>query len=297
MDNTKKRAVALGFFDGLHAGHLAVLKPALAQKEKGLVPAVLLFDEHPLTVLKGEKIARLMSSEKREKMLTEMGFEIIKYSFSAIKDMSAQDFVKKVLKEQLKAGFVSCGFNYRFAKNGTGTTATLESLCGKEGIEACVCPRITVNGETVCSTAIRKAATTGDMKTVLAMLGRPLEFCTTVFSGDHRGRLLGAPTINQYLPENFIEPRFGVYASTVELDGKTYMGVTNIGNRPTFDGVSVRSETFILDFEGDLYGRLIDVKLYAFIREEMKFSGFDELKERIAVDASEARKILTEMKI
>lgn len=295
MNDSKKRAVALGFFDGLHTAHLAVLNKALEQKKNGLVPSILIFDRHPLEVLTGREVKRLMTAEKRDEMLIRLGFEIIRCRFEDVMDMPPARFAEEILVGKLNAGFVCCGYNYRFGKNGRGDSELLCKLCAAKGIDTGVCSEVTVNGKTVCSTAIREAATQGDMETVRLMLGRPLEFCTSVFSGDKRGRLLGAPTANQYLPENFVIPRFGVYASVVELDGKEYPAVTNIGNRPTFDGVSLRSETYIIGFHGDLYGRFIDVKLYSFIRSEMKFSSFDALKEQIAKDAAEAERLIAEL--
>lgn len=292
MNEIKKRAVALGFFDGLHTAHMAVLNKALAQKENGLVPSILLFDKHPALVLTGKEVKKLMTPEKRDEMLYDLGFEIVRCRFEDIMDMTPERFADEILVQSLNAGYVCCGYNYRFGKNGAGSSELLRSLCEARGIMTGVCERIMVNGKTVCSTAIREAATQGDMDTVRQMLGRPLEFCTSVFSGDKRGRLLGAPTANQYLPENFVIPKFGVYASVVELDGKVYPAVTNIGNRPTFDGVSLRSETYIIGFSGDLYGRFIDVKLYSFIRGEMKFESFDALKKQIVLDAAEAKRII-----
>lgn len=293
MKNTKRRAVALGFFDGLHTAHMAVLNKALEQKENGLVPSILIFDRHPAEVITGRKVKRLMTAEKRDEMLLSMGFEIIRCKFEDIKDMTPARFVEQVLVKELNVGFACCGYNYRFGKNGAGSGETLVELCAEKNIKTYICSEIKVNGRTVCSTAVREAATRGDMETVRLMLGRPLEFCTSVFSGDKRGRLLGAPTANQYLPENFVIPKFGVYASVVELDGTKYPAVTNIGNRPTFDGVSLRSETYIIGFSGDLYGRFIDVKLYAFIRSEMKFDSFDALKKQIALDAADAKRIIS----
>lgn len=292
MNDIKKRAVALGFFDGLHTAHMAVLSRALEQKKNGLVPSILIFDRHPAEVIYGVEVKRLMTPERRDEILTGLGFEIIRCRFADIKELTPEEFVSRIIVNELNAGYVCCGYNYRFGKNGAGGCETLVKLCESAGITVGVCERITVNGKSVCSTAIREAATDGDMETVRLMLGRPLEFCTSVFSGDKRGRLLGAPTANQFLPENFIIPKFGVYASVVELEGIAYPAVTNIGNRPTFDGASLRSETFIIGFSGDLYGRSIDVKLYAFIRNEMKFDSFEALKKQIALDAAEAKRII-----
>ena len=122
------------------------------------------------------------------------------------------------------------------------------------------------------------------METANEMLGFPFTFSSEIFTGDRRGRLLGAPTVNQYIPAGLIVPRFGVYASRVYAEGREYVGVTNIGSRPTFDGESVRSETYILDFSGDLYGKNVRIELYEFIRDEKKFPDGDSLKAQIALD-------------
>lgn len=285
----KKRAVALGYFDGLHIAHKRVLDAALAQKDKGLTPAVILFDEPPVKVLKGINVPRLMTDEDRDASLQEMGFELIKIPFHTIKDESPEDFVKNILIKELNAAFVSCGYNYRFGKNGEGNAESLLAFGQKEKLAVHISEELCLYGESVSSTRIRKAVEDGEMELAVELLGHPLYFTAPVFSGDHRGRRLGSPTINQYLPENFVVPKFGVYASLVEVAGKTYLGVTNVGNRPTFDGQSVRSETYILDFEGNLYGENIKVGLLKFQRPEKKFDSFDALKKQIANDAMESR--------
>ena len=116
------------------------------------------------------------------------------------------------------------------------------------------------------------------------MLGFPFSFTSEIFTGDRRGRLLGTPTVNQFIPRDITVPRFGVYASRVHFEEKSYIGVTNIGARPTFDGKSVRSETYILGFSGDLYGKSVEIELYKFIRDEKKFPDADALKKQISLD-------------
>ncbi len=292
-DNSVKTeySVALGFFDGLHSAHKAVLEGALTNALRlGLTPAVLLFDEHPRTVLTGDAVPSLLTESERDERLRKMGFTLLFVSFKEIMNMLPEEFVDKILCERFRAGALSCGYNYNFGRNASGNTGILGELCKERGIALTVCPEITLNGKTVSSTEIRKALENGDTERANGMLGYPFGFTARVFTGDRRGRLLGSPTINQYIPGELITPKFGVYASRVYFDGREYTGVTNIGARPTFGEGSVRSETFIVDFSGDLYGRDVRVEIYSFIRGEKKFPDADALKAQIAADVESAKR-------
>ena len=291
FDNTTKTAVALGFFDGLHLAHKSVLESAAAQKCNGLTPCVLLFDDHPLHVLKGTDVPKLLQNEKRDAILREMGLAAVSCSFARIKDMSPGAFAEQILAGELNAGFVSCGYNYRFGKDGAGDAATLQKLCAEYGIAVSVCPELDVDGEPVSSTAIRRFIESGEADKAADMLGRYFSFESPVIEGDKRGRLLGTPTVNQLLPEHLVTPRFGVYLSRVTFDGQTYTGVTNIGARPTFQAGDPRSETYILDFSGDLYGRTVETALVKYIRPVMAFDSADALKAQIAEDIAAARSL------
>lgn len=270
-------SVALGFFDGLHHGHLRVLESALDNCKVGMKPVVLLFDEHPATVLSGIRVPELITPEDRDAILGKMGFTIVVKSFREICTMSPREFFDKILIDELGAAAVSCGFNYSFGAGGAGNAALLGQFCEEDGVFLSVSEEVTVEGEAVSSTLIRKLIAEGEIEKANRLLGRNYSFATEVFSGDHRGRKLGSPTINQYLPEGLVIPKFGVYAANVFVGEKKYCGVANIGNRPTFDGSSVRSETFILDFEGDLYGKKPRIELLEFVRPEKKFSSVEEL--------------------
>lgn len=285
MVENKKTAVALGFFDGVHLGHVSVLKSVISKKDEGLIPVVLLFDRHPVTVLTGKKIEYLCTENERDRIFEEMGLQTEIISFESIMNLSPEQFVRDILIDKLNCGFVACGYNYTFGAGRTGNPQILTKLCDENGIGISVSPQITVDGNSVSSSAIRQAVTDGNIVLANRMLGRNFAFTSEVFSGDHRGRLLGSPTINQYLPEGLVVPAFGVYAAYVYLDGERKTGVANIGNRPTFDGVSVRSETFILDFDGDLYGQNIKTELLEFIRPEKKFSSVEELVAEIHSNA------------
>ena len=292
-DNSVKTeySVALGFFDGLHSAHKAVLEGALTNALRlGLTPAVLLFDEHPRTVLTGDAVPSLLTKSERDERLRKMGFTLLFVSFKEIMNMLPEEFVDKILCERFRAGALSCGYNYNFGKSASGNTEILGKLCKERGIVLSVCPEFTLNGQTVSSTEIRKALENGDTERANGMLGYAFGFTAPVFTGDRRGRLLGSPTINQYIPGELITPKFGVYASRVYFDGREYTGVTNIGARPTFGEGSVRSETFIVDFSGDLYGRDVRVEIYSFIRGERKFPDADALKAQIEEDVMSAKK-------
>ncbi len=284
-------AVALGFFDGLHLAHRQVLETAAAQREKGLTPCVLLFDDHPQHVLNGKTVPKLLQNEKRDELLAEMGLTEVGCSFERIRNLTPQAFVTQILAGELRAAFVCCGYNYRFGKNGAGDAAALKNLCAACGIEVFVCPEMDFEGEPVSSTAIRRLIEHGEAEKAAKLLGRPFSFSAEVIAGDRRGRLLGTPTVNQLLPPDLATPKYGVYVSVVRFNGKDYTGVTNIGARPTFHAPEVRSETYILDFDGDLYGKTVETALLKYLRPVMTFDGADALKAQIAQDVAAARRL------
>lgn len=293
-NNRKKYAIALGYFDGLHSAHMAVINEAVKCSRDGFVPAVLLFDVHPRNAVSRDKVSFLLQREKRDEMLEKSGVQPLYISFSDIRHMSPEEFVSEILVKKFNAGALCCGFNYRFGKNAAGDAGVLKDLSQAYNIKLTVCPPFTMDGEEVSSTKIRKAVADGDIESANKMLGHPFMYSSEIFTGDRRGRLLGAPTINQFLPDGLTVPLFGVYASKVYFDGYEYEGVTNIGSRPTFDGDSVRSETYILGFSGDLYGKNVEIHLYKFIRGERKFPDGDSLKAQIAEDVKVAEKYFFE---
>ena len=289
-------SVALGNFDGVHKGHLAVINNAVKiAEEKGCVPCALLFNRHPMADLKGSAPPSLMTRDMQDRALKKAGIEkIFRLDFSDIRHMPPEDFVKEILFSALGAKGIACGYNYRFGENAAGTTETLSRLCEESGTELRIAPKVEVDGIPVSSTAIRSALEKGDVNLANRLLGRLFSYDFTVISGDRRGRLLGAPTINQHFPEGFVTPRFGVYAAAAFVDGALHPAVTNFGIRPTIGTNSLRSETCILNFSGDLYGCNVPVGLIAFLRDEIKFSDLDHLGRQIASDGEKARKIFEE---
>lgn len=279
-----KTSVALGYFDGLHKGHMKILHSALSSSGDGVEPLVLLFDCHPQTVIGKTAPSSIMTKDDRDSLLSEMGFHILTIPFTDIREMSAKEFVEEILFRKLNAKTVCCGFNYRFGKNASGDSKTLSELCKNYGIETIVESEQTVDGETVSSTKIRSLIEDGNITLVNKLLGRPFGYTLEVIHGNKNGRLLGFPTANQAFPENFTVPKYGVYASKTTVDGKIYRSITNIGIRPTLSDDTLLSETHIIGFDRDLYGEKIKVELLKFIRSERKFNSLEEVFTQVRED-------------
>lgn len=282
-------AVALGNFDGLHIGHLAVINRTAEEAGKEFTAAVMLFDEHSMKAVTGEAPPKLITDSERAELFKKKGIEAFTVSFSEIRDFSPEEFVEEILIKKLNAKVVVCGFNYRFGKKAKGDAKLLEDLCIEKEIKCVIIDEVEADGMAVSSTAIRKAVECGDIEKANSMLGRYFGYCTEVIDGDKRGRTWGFPTINQKLPEGLVVPCFGVYESVVTVDSKICKGVTNIGSRPTVGTEKILSETHIIDFNGDLYGKSVDIRLVRFIRKEQKFSSFQELIEQIKSDVSSVK--------
>lgn len=284
-----RTAVALGNFDGMHVGHMAVLRAAKGFESKGLTPLALLFDEHSLKAITGTAPPMLMTADERNRIIAENDLKIKTIVFNEIKDLSPQDFVEKILVGRFGARAVCCGYNYRFGKNASGNAQTMKEICDRLGLECRIAGEVDVDSRAASSTEIRKFIESGEIEKANKMLGHPFGFCTRVIDGDKRGRTLGFPTINQELPDGLVLPKFGVYQADVTVDGKHYKGVANIGRRPTVGSEKVLSETYIIDFHKNIYGEYVDIRPVRFIRPERKFSSFDELAKQIKSDAKEVR--------
>ncbi len=281
MSETNKNiAVCLGSFDGLHLGHKAVISNV-----KNYTPLLLAFEPHPVEYFTNKKPPVILQEELKKEMLGDMGAEIVKLNFKEICSMSAEEFFEKIIVGAYNPKAVSCGYNYRFGKNATGDTNTLKSLCDNHNIPLYVAEKTCYKNDAVSSTRIRKAISEGDIVSANKMLGYDFTFRTEVVYGNQNGsKILGFPTANQNLPKNFVIPEFGAYKSEALIDNRWLPSVTNIGIRPTVGGDKLFSETHIIDFDGNLYGKNLQVKLTDFIRPERKFNSFEELKEQIKED-------------
>lgn len=277
-------AVALGLFDGVHLGHRAVINQAVSQREKGFVPTVFSFETDSVTTKgHGGNIEMLLTEKDKHRHFESLGAEyVFSPKFSNYKDMSDEEFVKKVLKDKLNAGFAVCGEDFRFGKNAEGDAGRLKELGIKYGIRVCVVNELSVAGKAVSSTEIRKYIKNGEIAKANEMLGYRYGYTLPVLHGYERGRTWDFPTINQAIPKGLVLPKFGVYCSKVKIGDKLYSGVTNIGVKPTVKVETVPlAETYIIDYSGDLYGEDISIELYEFVRPERVFENFEELKAEI----------------
>ncbi len=283
--------VALGNFDGLHSGHISVINSAVSLAgQKGLEAVVLVFSEHPYKTLNHAAPENIMTKESQFEGIKNAGARAETLDFPEIMNLSCEDFVQNILIGRLNARAVCCGFNYHFGRGGKGDEKRLREICKEKGIEVLVCGSVDYKGGPISSSRIRKCISEGNMTDANKMLGREFSYDFEVTGGDRIGRKLGAPTINQLFPEDFVIPLKGVYSSRTLVDGREYASVTNVGVRPTLGKSQLRSETYILGFSGDLYGQRIKVSLINYIRSEKKFGSLDELKNQIKTDCERAEK-------
>ena len=296
--------VALGNFDGFHRGHQVVIGEAgRLARAMGLNLTVVVTEPHPVSFFAPNAPAfRLTPFRERAQLLADFGVDqLLVLPFDQpLASKTAQDFVVDILVDGLDAKHVCVGYDYRFGKGRGGGTDVLGWMGEMEGFGLSVIKPVTVGlegyaGEIYSSTLVRQALKAGEARKSAALLGHWWSINGRVTEGDQRGRTIGFPTANVELGES-LQPRLGVYAVRVHVEGddSVYMGVANIGNRPTFDKRDVLMEVHLFDFTGDLYGKHLRAELVAFLRPEQKFDGLDSLKAQIARDGRTARIVLAE---
>ncbi len=286
---------ALGCFDGVHLGHRALICHTIqAAMSKGLQSAVWSFDAPPKNYFSTNKIKLLTTPEEKQNMCQRLGVNIfVCVPFDGeISSMSAEEFFEEILCRRMNSKQVVCGYNYRFGRGGKGDVALLNKLCREHGIELSVIPEVRVKNVSVSSSEIRQALSEGRVEDAELMLGRPYSLRAVVCDGQHLGRRLGFPTINQMFDNNKMLPLNGVYASRVRVGNSRKYGITNIGVRPTVGGDLLCAETHIFDIVDNLYGKAITIELLHFIRTEQKFSSLDALKLQIQTDIENAKALL-----
>ena len=285
-------AVTIGVYDGVHRGHQTVLSDMAVQAGAlGVAQrAVLTFDRHPLALVAPERVPRLLTTiEQRLEVLEALGVDFVGIlPFEQIRAMHAADFVHQVLLGSLGAKLVVVGTNFRFGRNREGDVSVLRHEGIRHGFQVDAVELLRGEGTTVSSSAIRSLLSAGDVEDVEHALGRPFELRGLVVAGDGRGRGIGFPTANLSFADELAVPARGVYAVLVKVGDRPVPGVANVGVRPTFGGEVLTVEVHLLGFDDDLYGQTLAVGFKYRLRDELRFSGVDELVAQIAKDAEEA---------
>lgn len=302
MEECRKRAVALGFFDGVHLGHQALLRRTAERAEMlGLSPALLTFDRSPREFVTGTPVPLLTTVQERSRTARALfpGMEVITVPFDrAMMTMPWEDFVV-MLSEVYRARWLVAGHDFRFGHKNSGTAALLREKAAELGLGCEIIPAVRLEGVTVSSTHIRALLERGEMEEAAQFLGRPFAVSGLVRHGKRLGSSrLGAPTVNLIPDPRQLVPAFGVYAARVTVDGAARPAVTNVGVRPTVDtdgGVTV--ESHLLEPIGELYGADCRVEFLRMLRPERRFNSLEALREQIARDAEAARAYFFEPEI
>lgn len=289
-----KRVIALGFFDGVHIGHGALLRRAAERAEElGAAPAAVTFDAHPDAVILGQEISLLTTPAERTDLMRRLyGIrEVIVVRFdAALMHMDWREFVTDLLVARHGAVHLVAGHDFHFGYMGAGNPERLRQLCGELGIGCDIIAPVTLDGITVSSTYIRTLVAQGEMERAMEFLGHPYTLTDQVRHGKKLGSRLGFPTLNLHIPPGHVVPAFGVYAARVWVDAQVYSCAVNVGVRPSVDdqgGITV--EGTLLDFTGDLYGKTVRMELHHHLRPERKFESLDALRAQVLQDIETIR--------
>ena len=286
----QKYIFALGFFDGVHRGHQALLAECVRlAKETNCKTAAITFESHPQSLFREDVPPLLTNLQDRIRLLQRYGMDQV-CPFAVTADVMStpwKDFLEQLI-DRGAAGFV-CGVDFRFGAGAEGDVNKLRQFCLERGLPCVVVPKQCLHGIRISSSYIRRQIESGDMATAVRFLGHGHTLTGTVVTGRKLGHKLGFPTANIELPEGVIVPRHGVYVCRAFVGDKEYMAVCNVGNRPTVEGHQVRTETWILDYSGDLYGQCVTLEFFRFIRAEQRFDSLEELKFAVQLDSSYTR--------
>lgn len=297
---TKQKVMALGFFDGIHVGHAALInKIKQRAEETGAEPAVLTFDVHPDNLVFKKTVPLINSAEDRENILIRcfgINDVVVIHFNQRVMHMDWHDFIDELIDE-MNLRWIVVGHDFCFGYKGLGTAEKLKAYCAERGVGCDIIPAVCRDGVVVSSTLIRQLIESGEMEKANEYLGHPHTLTDVIRTGYHLGTKMGTPTINMSFPQGVIIPRHGVYAAKAYIDGQEYMSVTNIGIRPTVsDSGNVNVESFLLDFCGNLYGHRARIDFYKFLRPERKFDDVNELAAQIKSDAQTTREYFERIK-
>jgi riboflavin kinase/FMN adenylyltransferase len=292
LNITDKTAIAIGKFDGIHLGHKKLLKLILDQKQDGLKATVFTFEPSPEEFFVGHPVKQLFTRNEKRKAFEAMGIDIlVEFPLNAQTAATPpEDFVKNILVEDLKADYIAAGCEVSFGDKGRGDQHLLKSMSRELGFELCLIDKVMLDGEEVSSTRVRNQVADGNIPMAKRLLGSDYSISGIVEHGNHLGSTIGVPTVNVLPPVGKLLPPFGVYSSIVVVGDRTFKGMTNIGRKPTVSSNNqVGVETYIYDFDEDVYGKFIEVKLCEFKRPEMKFESVEKLKAQMKKDIEDIR--------
>lgn len=293
-----KTAVALGNFDGVHKGHMELIKTAVTKASRStsqgipMRPCVFTFSNNPRNLIPGKKeVKNIIYQDEKEKLIQETGIEyLVNVPFTEeIMTMSPERYVREILVEKLNAGEVICGFNHRFGFKAEGNTKLLKELGQKYGFKVTEIEPVYFDGEVCSSTLIRNLILAGEMDECANFLGRNYAIEGEVVVGNRLGKSLGFPTSNIMIDETMVTPPNGVYITYCIYNGVKYPSITNVGVKPTIGTFKKNMETHIFNFDKELYGKNIKIEFIKMTRPEAKFSGVEELSAQIAKDCLEAK--------
>lgn len=289
----EKTVIALGFFDGVHRGHGALLRKAAERAgELNAAPAVFTFDRSPKEFVTGKPVLLINSNDDRRDIIRRV-YDIQRVIFAPfdreMMTMPWQDFITELLVKQYGAVHLVAGHDYRFGHKNEGTVERLREKCRELGLGCDIIPKVELEGITVSSTYIRTLLEQGDVERAALFLGHPHCLSQTVRHGQRLGRTIGIPTVNLAVPAHVLTPERGVYITRAFLpDGRSCPGVTNVGTRPTVtEGDTVSVETYLLGFDGDLYGQTVRLDFYKRLRGEVKFPSLEALRQEILRNVAE----------
>ena len=294
MQEEKRRVIALGFFDGVHRGHGALLRRVgEVAGEEDLIPAAFTFDAHPGSRITGAVTPLINSPSDRADLMRRLyGIqEVIVAHFDSMMRMHWRDFVTEYLVKEHHVAHIVAGHDFHFGYKGEGSPQRLQALCGELGIGCDIIPKVELDGITISSTYIRTLIAQGEMERAMEFLGHPHVLTDRVSHGKRLGSALGFPTVDLRFPKGVLVPAHGVYVTRACFeDGSSRPAVTNVGIRPTVDdGDRVNVEGYILDFSGDLYGQTVRMEFYARLRGERRFESLEALRAEVMKNAEETR--------
>lgn len=283
----KSYCIALGSFDGVHAGHQKLIEVLETNAENmGCVSMVYTFGTHPRKILKPERLMHMITSnEKRTEIMDELGVDVLYLEdFQKIMNLDAEEFFRDILVGKFNAKCIVVGYNFNFGKNGEGDAERLAELGNKYNIKVEIVPPVLIKDKVVSSSLIRHKIHEGNVSEVLQYLSRIYSIEGRVIHGKKNGMSMGIRTANIEIGKEIILPKKGVYLTDTKLDHRIYKSVTNVGTNPTFQGATLSIETHILDFDGDLYDKDIEVYFIKRLRNEILFGNKEDLINQIKSD-------------